>query len=289
LVADILSCAKFDADAKLSASSRAGIVEVCAMLCGRLDKVRATQQQLLADYLRQLSGDDDLESIALVDSGWAGTTQRAISRSLGADSHLTGLYLGVSAQGSAPTPASRKSGLLRDDHRDLTPGVALFKSAGIIRAWELILADPADPTTIGLRTTDRGRIEPILGCSKPLDPTLRQARNELTDGILDGVEALRPAVAALVALDEHLDEDVVMSAARVLARRALCYPERDVAERLLAFSFHEGAAASTWSSLDLAGLRRGVAWLPAILAKYRLSSLQLPLEVAVSVVDRLRS
>jgi hypothetical protein len=289
LLADILRCARLDKDATLTPGAREKIAEACSTLVERLDEERAVNQCQLANYLRQLAGQEPIGAMALIDSGWAGTTQLAVARSLGEESDITGLYLGVSAQGPAPTARSRKFGLLRNDHSDVAPGVALFKSAGIIRAWELILADQEEPTTVGLRTTDTGAIEPILEGAKPLDAALRQARDELTQGILEGVEALRPAVAALVALDHRIGEDVVMSAARVFARRAFCYPERDIAKRLLEFSFHEGVAASTWSSLDLAGLRRGVAWLPAILAKYRLSSLQLPLEVAASVVDRLRS
>ncbi|QDG51710.1 HAD family hydrolase [Persicimonas caeni] len=286
LCAKILAKAGIAPHTPLSQATRAEISAACSSLRADMDGICAEHRQLLAGYLRDFVGDSPLETIALVDSGWAGTTQRAINQSLDGTT-IVGLYLGVSAQGPASTPQNLKFGLLRDDHRTRPSTVPLFKSAGVIRAWELILSNPAEPTTIGLRQADSGRIEPLLGERVPLSPSLRSSRASLTCGVLDGVEALKPSVEILVELSDCLDEKSVVIAARLLARRALCFPPREAAEKLLDFRFHEGAVTSTWSSLDLGGLPQGVAWLPGILAKYRLSALQGPLDTAAFIADRL--
>jgi FMN phosphatase YigB (HAD superfamily) len=288
LRAEILARAGVGSGTSLTKASRAAIAEACSSLANRVDAVCAEHKRLLADYLRQLADRAELGSIAVIDSGWAGTTQRAIAHSLDDDCQITGLYLGVSAQGRPPTQRSQKFGLIRDDYRDVAPEVPLLKAAGIIRAWEIILSEPQEPTTLGLHRAKNDRVDPSLGRAWPLKPALRHAREHLAGGVLDGVEALRPAVAAVAEMNERLPEETIVLAARVLARRALCYPRRDVARGLLEFPFHEGAVDSMWSSLDLGGLRRGVAWLPGILAKYRLRGLQGLLDLTAFMADGLR-
>jgi hypothetical protein len=74
-----------------------------------------------------------LDRIGIVDTGWASTTQDALSVVFEETEHLCGCYFGVSDAGLAPSERSTKIGLLRDDYRQPAHVDATHRLAGALR------------------------------------------------------------------------------------------------------------------------------------------------------------
>jgi FMN phosphatase YigB (HAD superfamily) len=283
----VLLSAQLAPDARLDAAARARLNAALRTHRAEIDSLRGRRSDDLRAYLEQVVGRGDLGTLGIVDSGWAGTTQQAVAAVLGSDERVVGAYVGVSDQGPEPTRVSQKMGLIRDDYRG---GLAIpaLRAAGVIRAVELTLSDPREPTTLGLRRDEHGAIEPVLDERRDLPASRAAAVDALEAGIEAGVAARLDGVRCL-AEQEALSLASLETYARLQARRAYCCPPRDAAAALLDFEFDEGAVRGKTSTLGLAGLRDSVAWLPGIFAKYRLGALQPVLDAATTLYDRLQN
>jgi len=235
------------------------------------------QKRLLQDLLLQMTDQRPLSRIAVVDTGWAGSTQDAIRSSFPGAELVCGVYLGVS-RGRKPLPTNNpKYGLLRDDHRTLPHANLLEKTAGVVRLWEMLLAEHAR-TVRSISRADDGSVDVILSPAHEWSVAHEEGHEELRSGVEAFLSGNRPGIAALFELTPEWDDDVLMAAASSLSRRATITPPGSVARKLLAFEMEEGLAPGRNTSLGLAGLRNGVAWYTGILSGYGLSGLVRPLE-----------
>jgi FMN phosphatase YigB (HAD superfamily) len=250
-----------------------------------LRRARQQARQRLVDYLCQSAGQQSLERIALIDSGWAGTIQDAIGEALGDDVCVLGAYLGVSSDGRPPAGSQYKFGLLRDDYRGGSSN-PVFKTAGAIRVLELLLSPPGESTTLALRRDGSGEVRPVLADATKSQNDARL--DALRSGLLDGVRLRLEQVETLVSRENGVEIQDLEAAAQAGARRFLVYPPRPVAEVFLSAAFDEGASPGEASSLGLAGLFEGLSWYPGLLARYGVGWLQQPLERGLYGLQRWR-
>lgn len=257
----LLSTAGLQPADRLTRATRRRWVEACTVHRAALDRAVLEQRALIRDHLAQELGGAVPAHVALVDSGWAGTTQDCIAASLRPEVTLTGLYLGVGLGGRASTPQSTKAGLLWDRHGGIDPLNPLERSAGVVRIWDLVLREGAASVARLERLAD-GRVEPVRA-SPPPDDDLRVAA-ELERGLEMGLAALAdPLALALKAINPA--DPVWAAAARAFACTLTVHPDRATAAALLAPGYDEGATAGARVTLGLGGIWRGLVWWPGVL------------------------
>jgi HAD superfamily hydrolase (TIGR01549 family) len=235
------------------------------------------QREMIGLYLTQ-QAEGHLGVVGIVDIGWAGTHQDILAASPFAAESIVGCYLGVSDDGDASSARSLKYGLVRDDFRGHPHGNAVDRMAGSIRLLEIAFQEPVG-TVARLAQADDHTIVPILVEGSPSTATLG-AYQEISEGIRRGVLARRQGVAGLARVAAEWPDEVLQAAASALSRRLTARPTRAAATALLDVEFSEGIVSG---SIGAASLRRGIAWYPGLLAKYRLRGLQPLLEAAAEL------
>lgn len=284
----IFAASELSADSPLTQRTRARLRRGLDDCDADIEREQRRQRALLGDYLRQKLG-EQTSRVALVDSGWAGTTQDAVQAVLPEARLVLGTYLGVSGQGLSPDRRNQKHGLLWDAYNPSDWSNPLEQSAGVIRVWELLLASQA-PTVTHLERREDNSVAPVL--ARPAEATGRsQALEQIRLGTLDGIRARLDTVRALVRLGEQWPLDAWAAAAAAGSRRLTCFPDREAARSLLELNFEDNLVGGSHRSLDLAGLSlknpaQGIAWFPGVLAKYGLAPLQPVLEYLARLASK---
>ena len=273
----LLDHASLTLETPFSADSRRALVAALNEFSGETEARAVEQKVMLRDLLLQMTEQRPLSRIALVDTGWAGSTQDAIRASLPDAEIVCGVYLGVSRRRKPLPQGNLKYGLLRDDHRELRHSNVLEKTAGVVRLWEMLLGEHAQ-TVRSITRAEDGSINVVYLPAQQWSVAHEAGHDELRSGLEMFLSVNRRGIAALFELAPEWSDEVLGAAASSLSRRATITPPSAVARQLLAFEMEEGLAPGRSTSLGLAGLRSGVAWYTGILSAYGLSSLVRPLE-----------
>ena len=244
------------------------------------------QRALIRDYLVRVCDESPLARVAIVDSGWAGTTQDAISACLPDAELVSGLYLGVSGQGVPSSRRCPKMGLLRDDFRCAPYENTIERSAGVVRVWDLLLREPVG-TVARLERRKDGSVHPVLRDWVPSEGE-EQAIDSISRGLADGIRARLAGFGAIVALSHSLSDDALALAASGYSRSLVARPSRSFASAVMSLSLEEGSAGNRQASLGLRGVVDGIAWYPGLAAVGKARSLQGWLELGAELAWRAR-
>lgn len=247
-----------------------------------LDAVRAEQrrqQTLLETYLRQIgflgesesSRDGDPRRVAVVDIGWAGSTQDALADlyppSRGPRIH--GYYLGLTQRGKASSRESRKEGFIIDHWNNGPSTVGVQLTAGAIRLCELLFK-AHHGTVTGYRFVGTDRVEPILGPSvHPDGPDASRWSRMVWSGFLQGLDDMVRTLRLEIA--RPLSSRAFT---RFVMHRFLSYPTRKEAAALLDIPYVQDAGQGATESIGLQGLANGTAWIPGLLSSKGLWMIQ---------------
>jgi FMN phosphatase YigB (HAD superfamily) len=278
LASQLLSRANLASTTPWSETSRAALAAQMKEDAEEIAAHQKAQRRMARLYLEQQVGGRLNGVVGIVDVGWSGTHQDALAAILHDAEAIVGCYLGVSAEGDAPTSKSLKVGLIRDDYRGHRFANAVDRMAGSVRLWEVVFQEPIG-TVDRLEEGNDGMVEPILGDYRPSPATLA-ASEQIASGIASGVQARHDGVAALAAIAADWPDEALQTAASALSRRLSARPTRAWANALLAVDYDEGLAKGT---IGLAGLRTNVAWYPGLLARHHLRPVQPLLEMAAEV------
>lgn len=259
---DLLAAAGLSDDSPLRPGASAALRRACEQLAPRIAVAQREQRQLLRDYLEG-HGIGAHNSLAIVDTGWAGTTQDAVAAVLPEAQQVVGLYLGVSRGGLPDDHRSKKFGILWDDPRGQPPLNPLERSAGVIRVWDLLMREPA-PTVRCLRRAPNGAVVARMYESRAGFDVA--AASELSAGISAGVAAIEPRIPAIQQVFAP-ENPVWREAARALAAELTTRPSRSFAHAISELAIDEGAAQGARTGLGFADLRTGLAWYPGVAAQ----------------------
>ena len=241
-----------------------------ARFLAALGRERQRQTALLERYLRSI-GALGPGRVAVVDVGWAGSTQDAMARLFPPPDgpEIVGHYLGLTNRGEAPRPGSTKEGFLIDQWNEGASRLGVQLTAGAVRVCE-VLFRAMHGTTVGYEEAG-GRIVAKLGPS---------ARDELPEEVVESigslwmgfVEGLEDAARA-ARLETHrpLSSNVL---ARGIMHRFLSYPTREEARALVRIPHVQDAGQGLMDSIGPDGLRGGTAWIPGVLSTSGLHALQ---------------
>lgn len=283
----ILSRAGATARTPFSDSVRSRLRDVCGGLLSEIRQAQAEQRRLIRDYFRSVAGKTELKRIGLVDTGWACTTQDVIRNVFKDADIVSGVYLGVSAQGRKPDEGNLKYGILRDDFRTMRYHNPMEATAGVVRVWDRLLQEPAASVHELQRGRD-GAVCPILNPDWQMDAAEARTARFIKEGVQDGVLARRKGTAALVACCSCWSDQDLEAASCGFARKISTRPSRQTAEAILRLKHDEGAERNRSSALGLTGIADGLAWYSGILSSSGLSWLLPIIESAAGVMVRRR-
>ncbi len=281
LYAALLRDAGLEAASAATPPARAALRAACARHAHAIAAAQHDQRALVRDLFEQTLGAVP-SRLALIDSGWAGTSQDAIAASLGDNVTVLGLYLGV-GRGALPSrPGNEKRGLLWDAWAGLAPLDPLERSAGVVRVWDRLLREP-HASVRRLRRASGGRVEPELA-SPPAERELDAARR-IAAGIERGLDEIESGLRAL--LDAYgVDAPLWTRAARALACALTTRPSPAFAQAVLDLDFDEGAIQGRAVRVDLRGLGDGLVWIPGVAASLGVGAGVIAASTALDVAER---
>ncbi|WP_419655467.1 putative HAD-superfamily hydrolase, subfamily IA [Desulfosarcina variabilis str. Montpellier] len=283
LLSRILKDSGLDENDNFSNKSRNALKGSILRHKAEIEACAQKQKKLIKEYLFQQAGTSSLNRIGLVDSGWACTIQDCLRNTFKDAKLIIGAYLGISAQGSLPTPENQKFGFLRDDFRKFRHMNPLEGSAGVVRLWDTLLREPTGTATI-LSTENTGEVVPILTETSAIGNVEREAADSIQKGITKGVTKRFKAIKLLsTLLDRFSDTDIELAAATISRRITTC-PGFEKASAFLNLEFDEGTENGRTASFGLSGIKEGVAWYPGILSYYRLSFIYPALEIIARLI-----
>jgi predicted HAD superfamily hydrolase len=257
----------------------------CKRLSQQIFDEQHKQKQIIKDYLSQQVSHRQFKRVGIVDSGWSCTTQDCLQTVLNAEL-LSGVYLGVSAQGCKPNHRNIKYGLLRDDFRNCRHHNPLESTAGVIRMWDTILREPCETVT-ELYRKPNNKIHPVLANNKSLSNVEREAADSIYQGVLKGTLARLQGVSIIIELSKHFSDTDFEIAATKVARNISSQPNSNIAKAIMRLRFEEGNAGGNKGSLSgIYGIKKGTAWYPGILSRLGLQWITPVLEFAAKEVLR---
>lgn len=287
LLDTILARAGITARTPFSDSVRERIRDVCDGLLPEILRAQTEQSLLIRDYLMSVAGNGELKRVGLVDTGWACTTQDAVRGVFQDAEVVSGVYLGVSAQGHRPEERNLKYGLLRDDFRTKGYLNPMEATAGVVRIWDRLLQEPTASVNELRREAD-GSVSPVMDSNWQMDEVEVGTARLIQDGVRQGVLARRKGMAALIECCNFWSQSDLEMAAREFARKISTRPSRRTAEAILRLRHEEGAEKNRSSALGLAGVFDGLAWYPGVLSSSGLYWLSPLLEYTAGIVVRRR-
>ncbi|MGM0608964.1 MAG: HAD-IA family hydrolase [Candidatus Muiribacteriota bacterium] len=218
----------------------------------------------IKDYLTQhVNGKEKLGNIALVDSGWAGTIQDCIDQVLGNDEKNVGLYLGVSAQGQAPSEKAIKIGILRDDYRNCKYHNILDSTAGAIRVWEIILREPEESVK-GYKRNNNNIVEPVLDSKMTISMKDRELFDLISVQVLKKIEDSKTEIKIIKDFMNCFSQSDFEKAACFFSKKITIFPDRNFARKIIDLDFDEGSADGKKTSIGVKGLFKGMTWYSGI-------------------------
>lgn len=281
---DILSYAGVDETDNFTKFVWESLKGACRRLLPAITEEQDTQKQIIRDYLQQNAGNVACRRVGIVDSGWACTTQDSLRSILSDSEIISGMYLGVSAQGHKPDSQNIKYGLLRDDFRKCRHHNPLESTAGVVRMWDTILRE-ATGTVLKLHRQPDNRVEPLLDGEKIFGDIEYKAADSIRRGIHEGTSARIKGVSLIVELSKQFTDADFEVAATMISRNISSHPSRDMAKAIIRLGFDEGTAGGNKGSLGgIGGVKNGVAWYPGILASLGLRWMSPILEAGARVI-----
>lgn len=261
-LAGLTVCNLFDIKA------RKRIKLACNQLMPLILAEQKKDRDLIRDYILQQTDNERLEKIGVLDSGWSCFTQETLSGIFPEWKLISGIYFGISLEGTDPNSRSKKYGLLRDDFRKCLYHNPLETTAGVIRVWETLLHERTG-STVGFDRLSDNNVIPVMDEKYQLLRGERLALESLNAGLRKGVMIRRKGVGLIMLLSEYYNDCDFEKAATLVASKISSCPDKEIAGaifRLIQFGFEEGVEKGRRSSLGLKGLKDGVAWYPGILA-----------------------
>jgi predicted HAD superfamily hydrolase len=264
----ILRKAGLDGSESFGTKNKIRLEESCNYYRKDLELFVEKSKLLLADFIRQHFPEDAApEKIGIVDSGWACTIQESISNVL-PDQQISGLYLGVSHESQISNKKSLKYGLIRDDFRHSAFQNPFNASAGVIRAWEILLREDTS-TVASLKRTKNGSVIPVKKTDQSIRLIEKEACDKILKGVLSGISDRRGILDLLSYLINVWDIEEFEKIANEFADSIAVYPDSESAKEILKLGFDEGGHSSPKKNLGIRTKELSMIWLPGILARIR--------------------
>lgn len=283
LYKNILADSGLKAESPFNDHERIILRKTCQKYRHVIEESQKEQISFIGEYIRSQTEGASIERVGVVDTGWACTIQDSIRRILDSKTQIvSGMYLGVSAQGKKPDQYNLKYGLLRDDFRNASHFNPLEATAGVIRMWDTLLREPAGSVS-EIKRSKSGLVIPFMNSEAMIGPYEKKAAEKIIKGVHDGIVARRKGIASILDILHHMTGEDLETAAMMIARSVSLYPQRKIASMILRLCFDEGNAKGEVGTIGLKSLRKRVAWYPGILSDLGLGILSPLLRLSASV------
>ncbi|MBN1930519.1 MAG: hypothetical protein JW786_02785 [Desulfobacterales bacterium] len=269
----ILKDARLSLESPFNPKNRQKFRQTIQQYVGEIGHHRRQLIKMINDYMNQQVGEwNKQKRMAIIDSGWAGTTQDILSSILSNIDFFLGVYLGVSDQGHAPNSKSLKFGLLRDDYRPPKGRNPWEATAGVIRLWDTLLREPSG-TISQLARDDEGRIHPKMESTAHWQKNERKTAEAVVKGLLDGITRCRPSMPLIMNIAKCLSCLELEAVASKMATALTTRPNAQFVCEMQKIGFDEGTADGQWQRLITADLRSMTTWIPGQICRWGLSEL----------------